>query len=322
MTVTPPRAGPGDPDPLAQFRSELRAHCYRMMGSVQDAEDVLQEVSVRVWRGRAGFEGRSSLRTWMHRVAINACLNELERKERRVLPMDLFGAAGPDEAMREPPGEVLWIQPYPDDPEQSAVGKESVELAFICTLQRLAANQRAVLILFDVLGFSAAEIAAMMATTSASVTSALQRARKVLADKRQQEPSQQVVLAQLGENGQRELVARYTAALRAHDVEGMLALLTADATWAMPPLMNWFHGHEAIAGFLAAAPYHVDWRHRTATANGQLAVGCYAWDQRAGAHVAYALDVLTVRGDQITAIVSFIDGSTFPAHGLPPLIRG
>ncbi|MGS0687958.1 RNA polymerase subunit sigma-70 [Nakamurella sp. GG22] len=314
-------AGSGQQDPLAPFRSELRAHCYRMLGSLQDAEDVLQEVSVRVWRGRAGFEGRSSLRTWMHRIAINACLNELERKERRVLPMDVFGAAGPDEAMREPAGEFLWIQPYPDDPELSAVGKESVELAFICALQRLAANQRAAVILFDVLGFSAAEIAVMMATTPASVRAALQRARKVLADRCQDEPSQQVALARLGEQGQRELVARYTAALRAHDVEGMLALVTADATWAMPPLMNWFHGRDAIAGFLAAAPFHVDWRHCAAMANGQLAVGCYAWSKSAGAHVAYALDVLTIRGDQITAIVSFIDGSLLPVHGLPPSIH-
>lgn len=307
-------------DPLAPFRSELRAHCYRMLGSFGDAEDVLQEVSLRVWRGRPGFEGRSSLRTWMHRIAVNACLNELERKQRRVLPMDLFGEAEPHEAMREPDGEVLWIDPYPDDPELSAAGRESVELAFVAALQRLAANQRAALILFDVLGFSAVEIATMMDTTRASVTSALQRARRVLAEARPPGPSQQVALVQLGDDGQRALVARYTAALREHDVEGMLALLTADATWAMPPLRNWFRGREAIARFLAAAPYNVDWRHRTANANGQLAIGCYAWDEHVGAYVAYALDVLAVRGDNIATIVSFIGGSRFPAHGLAPLV--
>ena len=173
----PPLAGSDDQDPLAPYRSELRAHCYRMLGSYHDAEDVLQEISVRVWRGRASFEGRSSLRTWMHRITINACLNELERKERRVLPMDLFGAAEPDEPMREPEGEILWLRPYPDDPELDVVGKESVELAFISALHHLPANQRAALILFDVLGFSAAEIATIVATTPASVTSALQRAR-------------------------------------------------------------------------------------------------------------------------------------------------
>ena len=309
-------------DPLAPFRSELRAHCYRMLGSFQDAEDVLQEVSVRVWRGLPGFEGRSSLRTWMHRIANNACLNELERSERRVLPMDMYGEAEPHDAMREPDEVVLWIDPYPDDPELSVVGQESVELAFVTALQLLAANQRAALILFDVLGFSAAEIAMMMDTTRAAVTSALQRARKVLSEERPPGPSQQAALAQLGDDGQRELVARYTAALRGHDVEGMVALLTADATWAMPPLRNWFHGHEAISRFLLSAPFHVDWRHRATRANGQLAVGCYAWDERAGAHVAYALDVLTVRGDNIASIVSFIDGSRFPAHGLPQRVRG
>lgn len=308
-------------DPLEPFRSELRGHCYRMLGSFQDAEDVLQEVSVRVWRGRAGFEGRSSLRTWMHRIAVNACLNELERKERRVLPMDLVGEAGPRDAMRELEEDVLWIQPCPEDPELSAVGRESVELAFVTVLQRLAPNQRAALILFDVLSFSAAEIADVLDTTPSAVTSALQRARRVMAEQRPPGPSQQVALAQLGDEGQRALVARYTAALRAHDVEGMLALLTADATWMMPPLVNWFRGREAIAGFLAAAPYHVDWRHRATRANGQLAVGCYAWDERAGAHVAYALDVLAIRGDRIASIVSFIDGSCLVAHGLPPLVR-
>ena len=309
-------------DPLTPFRSELRAHCYRMLGSFQDAEDVLQEVSVRVWRGLPGFEGRSSLRTWMHRIANNACLNELERSERRVLPMDMYGEAEPHDAMREPDEVVLWIDPYPDDPELSVVGQESVELAFVTALQLLAANQRAALILFDVLGFSAAEIAMMMDTTRAAVTSALQRARKVLSEERPPGPSQQAALAQLGDDGQRELVARYTAALRGHDVEGMVALLTADATWAMPPLRNWFRGREAISRFLLSAPFHVDWRHRATRANGQLAVGCYAWDERAGAHVAYALDVLTVRGDNIASIVSFIDGSRFPAHGLPQRVRG
>jgi len=306
---------------LEPFRSELRAHCYRMLGSFQDAEDVLQEVSVRVWRGRDAFEGGSSLRTWMHRIAINACLNELERKERRVLPMDVVGQAGPHDALREPEEDVLWIQPYPEDPELSVLGLESVELAFITALQRLAPNQRAALILFDVLSFSAAEIAEVLDTTPAAVTSALQRARKVMAGQRPPEPSQQVALARLGDEGQRKLVASYTAALRAHDVEGMVALLAADATWTMPPLANWFQGREAIAGFLAAAPYRVDWRHRVTRANGQLAVGCYAWDESAGAHVAYALDVLAIRGDRIASIVSFIDGSRLVTHGLPPVIH-
>lgn len=309
-------------DPLAPFRSELLAQCYRMLGSFHDAEDVLQEVSLRVWRGRADFEGRSTPRTWMHRIAINACLNELDRKERRVLPADLFSDASPGEGMHEADREVLWIDPYPDDPALNAVGRENVELALVCVLQRLPPNQRAVFVLFDVLGFSAAEIATMMDTTRASVTSALQRARHVLAAERLPGSSQRDALARLGDVGQRALVARYTTALREHDVVGMLALLTTDATWAMPPLMNWFKGRDSIAGFLVAAPYNVEWRHRVTRANGQLAVGCYAWDERADAYIAYALDVLEVRGDSVAGIVSFIDGSRFPTHGLPPHIAG
>jgi RNA polymerase sigma-70 factor (ECF subfamily) len=262
-------------DPLEPFRSELRAHCYRMLGSVHDAEDALQEVSLRAWRGRQDFEGRASLRTWLHRIATNACLNELDRKERRVLPVEFGPAAEAGTALYESLDEALWLEPLPDD--------------------------------------------AAMATTSASVRSALQRARRLL-EERLPERSQYSTLAALGDAGQRKLVARYTAALQQHDVEGMLALLTEDATWSMPPMPAWFRGHDAIAGFLAEAPFRVRWRHRPARANGQLAVGCFAWDEAAGAFRAYALDVLDLRGDRIATIVSFIGGERFPAFGLPPAI--
>jgi RNA polymerase sigma-70 factor (ECF subfamily) len=306
-------------DPLEPFRPELRAHCYRMLGSMHDAEDVLQEVSLRAWRARRDFEGRASLRTWLHRIATNACLNELDRKERRVLPVEFGPAAEADTARYESLDEVLWLEPFPDDPEQRAADRESVELAFVAAVQCLPANQRVALLMFDVLGFSTQEIAAAMATTSASVRSALQRARR-LVHKRVPERSQQATLAVLGDEGQRKLVARYTAALQQHDVEGMLALLTEDATWSMPPMPIWFRGHEAIAAFLAQAPFRVRWRHRPTRANGQLAVGCFAWDDAAGGFGAYALDVLELRGDRIASIVSFIDGERFPAFGLPPAI--
>jgi RNA polymerase sigma-70 factor (ECF subfamily) len=306
-------------DPLEPFRSELLAHCYRMLGSVHDAEDLLQEVSVRAWRGRGQFEGRASLRTWLHRIATNACLNELGRKERRVLPVELGPAATADNARYESLDGLPWLEPLPDDPAQRAVDRESVELAFVAAVQHLPANQRAALLMFDVLGFSAQEIAAAMATTPASVRSALQRARR-LVEERLPARSQQATLAALGDAGQRKLVARYTAALQEHDVEGMLALLTEDATWSMPPMPSWFRGHEGIAAFLVQAPYRVRWRHRPARANGQLAVGCFAWDDAAEAFVAYALDVLELRGDRIASVVSFIDGERFPAFGLPPAI--
>ena len=214
---------------------------------------------------------------------------------------------------------VPWLEPLPDDPEQHAASRESVELAFVAAVQHLPANQRVALLMFDVLGFSAQEIAAAMATTSASVRSALQRARR-LVEERLPERSQQATLAALGHEGQRKLVARYTAALKQHDIKGMLALLTEDATWSMPPMASWFRGHDAIAAFLADAPFRVQWRHRPARANGQLAVGCFAWDPSAGAFLAYALDVLELRGDRIASIVSFVDGERFPAFGLPPAI--
>jgi RNA polymerase sigma-70 factor, ECF subfamily len=310
---------PEPEDPLEPFRSELLAHCYRMLGSVHDAEDVLQEVSLRAWRARGDFEGRASLRTWLHRIATNACLNELERKERRVLPVEFGPAAEADAARYESIDGVSWLEPWPDDPEGGAADRESVELAFVAAVQHLPANQRVALLMFDVLGFSAQEIAAAMATTSASVRSALQRARRLI-EERLPERSQQATLGALGDEGQRRLVARYTAALQQHDIKGMLALLTEDATWSMPPMASWFRGHDEIAAFLAQAPFQVQWRHRRARANGQLAVGCFAWDDAAGGFGAYALDVLELRGDRIASIVSFIDGERFPAFGLPPAI--
>ena len=246
-------------DPLEPFRAELRAHCYRMLGSVHDAEDVLQEVSLRAWRGRRGFEGRASLRTWLHRIATNACLNELDRKERRVLPVEFGPAAEAGSARYEALGEALWLEPLPDDPAQRAADRESV----------------------DVLGFSTQEIAAAMATTSASVRSALQRARR-LVDERLPERSQQATLGALGDEGQRTLVARYTAALQQHDVEGMLALLTEDATWSMPPMPTWFRGHDAIAAFLADAPFRVQWRHRSARCASRAAAGSASTSTSAG----------------------------------------
>jgi len=243
-----------------------------MMGSAHDAEDVLQEVSLRAWRSREGFQGRASRRTWLHRIATNACLNELERKERRVLPVEWGPATDAGAASFAALDGVAWLEPLPDDPEQRATDRESVELAFVAAVQHLSSNERVALLMFEVLGFSNREIAELMGTTTASVRSALQRARQVVAQ-RLPERTQQATLAALGDEGQRRLISRYTAALQQHDIEGMLALLTEDATWSMPPMSCWFQGHEAIAAFLSASPFKVRWRHRPARANGQLAVG-------------------------------------------------
>jgi RNA polymerase sigma-70 factor (ECF subfamily) len=303
-------------DPLGAYRGELRSHCYRMLGSVHDAEDVLQEVSIHAWRGRDGFRGHSSRRTWLHRIAANACLDELRRKQRRVMPVEYGPQSGPDDPFDRPLHEVPWIEPLPPDPDAQATERETVELAFVAAVQHLPPNQRAALILFDVLGFSAAEIAELMDTTPASVNSALQRGRALVAE-RVPQPSQQATLRALGDRGQRELVARYTAAFEGHDLDGMLELLTEDATWSMPPLANWYRGRAAIAGFLRAGPFTVGWRHRTTTANGQLAVGCYLRAPGSAGFDPYAIDVLELRGEQIATVTSFIDGDAFAAFGLP-----
>jgi RNA polymerase sigma-70 factor, ECF subfamily len=303
-------------DPLGPYRAELRSHCYRMLGSAHDAEDVLQEVSVHAWRGRDGFRGESSRRTWLHRIAANACLDELRRKERRVMPVEYGPEAGPDEGFDRPLHEVPWIEPLPVGTEEQVAERETVELAFVAAVQHLPANQRAALILFDVLGFSAAEIAELMDTTPASVNSALQRARVLVAE-RVPRPSQQETLAVLGDRGQRDLVARYSTAFEDHDLDGMLALLTEDATWSMPPLANWYRGHASIAGFLRSGPFTVQWRHRVTSANGQLAVGCYMRAGDAEPFAPYAIDVLQLRGERIEAVTSFIDGEAFAAFGLP-----
>lgn len=308
-------------DPLGEFRTELFSHCYRMLGSFHDAEDVLQEVTLRALRGMADFEGRSSLRTWLHRIAVNACRSELERKDRRILPLDHLAAFEGDAPIGEPVVDVAWLEPAPTDPDSTVEARESVELAFVAAMQHLPANQRAALVLFEAFAFSGREIAEIMATTPASVNSALQRARKRLAARRGA-ASQQATLAQLGTAGQRDLVRRYAAAMQARDVDAILALTTEDATWSMPPLANWYRGHEAIAGFLGAGPFTRQWRHVPTAANGQLALGAYMRRDK-GKFDAYGLDVLDVTPDgRITAVTAFLDPGLLPAFGLPKTFRG
>jgi RNA polymerase sigma-70 factor (ECF subfamily) len=314
---------------IERHRSELHAHCYRMLGSVHDAEDALQEALLRAWRGLPRFEARSSLRSWLYRIATNASLDLIARRPKRVLPVDYGPAADPHDDLeppREPLVESVWMEPYPDEkvgledgfaaPDARYEQREGVELAFVAALQHLPPNQRAALILRDVLGFSAREVAESLDTTTASVNSALQRARAMV-EERVPEQRQQVTLRALGDEQLREIVEQYSEALEQGDVDALLAMLTEDATWSMPPLPNWYRGHEAIAGFLHKGPFTVRWRHVPAHANGQLAVGCYTWDEEKKSYRAFALDVLTLRDAQIAEVTGFLDARIFARFGLP-----
>jgi RNA polymerase sigma-70 factor (ECF subfamily) len=312
---------------VAPYQGELHAHAYRMLGSVHDAEDALQEALLRAWRGLPRFEGRSSVRSWLYRISTNTCLDVIARRPKRVLPIDYGPTADPHDAPGEPLIESVWVEPYADErlgvgdgfasPEAIYEQRESVELAFIAALQLLPANQRAVLILRAVLGFSAQEVADSLQTSVASVNSALQRARKTV-DERLPEQSQQATLRALGDERLSEIVQAYMGALEQDDVDTVIALLTDDATWSMPPMPSWYRGREALVAFLTEYPLRERWRHIPTRANGQLAVGCYMWDEQRERYVAGVLDVLTLRGGAIQAVTGFISPWVFQRFGDVP----
>ena len=296
-------------------QKELHAHCYRMLASVHDADDALQDALLRAWRGLAKFDGRSSLRSWLYRITTNTCLDLISRRPKRVLPIDHGPVADPGDDLGEPLIESVWVEPYADEmlgledgyasPEARYERRESVELAFIVALQHLPATQRVALILRDVLGFSAREAAETLETTVASVNGALRRARKAAAE-RLPAQSQQVALRALGDDGLGKLVRRYVDAWEQADVDAILAMLVEDATFTMPPLPTWYRGHQAIALFLTRYALRDRWRLVPARANGQLAFACYAWDAETESHTALSLDVLTLEGTRATEVTSFV----------------
>jgi RNA polymerase sigma-70 factor (ECF subfamily) len=306
---------------IGPYRGELHAHCYRMLGSVYDAEDALQEALLRAWRGLPRFEGRSSLRSWLYTIATNACLTQISRRPKRVLPIDYGPAADPHTPPGRPVVESVWIEPYPDEllgiddgpgaPEASYDQREGIELAFVAALQHLPANQRAVLILREVLAFSAKETAEMLETTVASVNSALQRARASV-ESRVPEQTQQATLRALGDDEMRALVGRYVDAWERDDVTAFAAMLTEDATFAMPPLATWYSTREGIATWARQSPMSGPWRWRAilTRANGQPALAFYSWDEEAGAHLPFALNVLSFRGSLVSDVTAFIVRST------------
>jgi RNA polymerase sigma-70 factor, ECF subfamily len=301
-------------DLVEGYRAELRSHCYRMLGSVHDADDALQEALLRAWRNLAGFEGRSSLRAWLYAIATNSALDITRRRSRRELPVSFgpAGAEGADLAAALP--DATWLEPFPDrwlgfdvpsSPEARYDQRESVELAFIVALQHLPPRQRAVLILRDVLAFSAAEVAGQLGTSVASVNSALQRAHASL-QRGLPARSQQSVLHELGDHRVRGIAQRYADAIERGDADELLSMLTKDATWSMPPVPTWFQGHGAIREFMLHGPLTERWRHQPAFANGQLAIGCYLPAEAGGGYVPAVIDVLTLAGDKIAAVTGFL----------------
>jgi RNA polymerase sigma-70 factor, ECF subfamily len=300
------------------YRTELHAHCYRLLGSVHDADDALQDALLRAWRGLPGFDDRRPLRPWLYKIATNVCLDLAASRPRRWLPVDYRSAGG---------DEPVWVEPYPDEhlglpdgyasPEARYEQREAVELAFIAALQHLPAQQRAVLILRDVLGFSAREAAGMLDATPTSVHSATQRARQTIRA-RLPGQSQQQAMRSLGDRRLRELAQRLADALEAGQVEVIVAMLAEDATFAMPPYPDWCRGRDAVSrSWLMPAGSPTGLRYLPARASGQLALGAYKLEPGQVCYLPVALDVLAWQGVRISAITAFRTPALFPRFGLP-----
>jgi RNA polymerase sigma-70 factor (ECF subfamily) len=325
----------GDHDAFRQlaepYRRELRLHCYRMLGSAHDAEDAVQETLLRAWRGLGEFEGRASFRNWLYKIATNACLNVLATRHRtaRLLPQKVGPPAR--EISQEPTTEIAWLEPYPDEPlgdvEAAAPGpearyelREAVQLAFVAAVQQLPPLQRAVLLLRDVLGWSAVEAAQLLDTSVASITSALQRARAKMETSYGSGERQ----SRLPDEQERALLDRYVAAWDTADLDGLVALLKEDAILSMPPYREWFSGRDAIRGVFAWA-----WSRylgpgafrlvRTA-ANRQPAFAVYTRSRQTGDYVAHSIQVLTLREDRIAILTYFLNAELFDSFGLPDVL--
>jgi RNA polymerase sigma-70 factor (TIGR02960 family) len=294
-----------------------------MLGSSTDAEDALQDALLAAWRAMPGFEGRSSLRTWLFRITTNACLRLASRRPPRLLSPDHGPARSDVHDLGEPVAGPVWLEPFLDegpaagedlDPATAVLRREGVELAFVAALQHLPATQRAVLLLRDVLAFSAAETAEALGTSVASANSALQRARATLAERRP-ERSQQTELAALGESGRQALVTAFVAAWERADVPALVELLSADARFTMPPLPAWFDGRDDVARFLAERVFAAPWRLVPVEVNAQVAFGCYQSD--GSAWRLGAVNVLAVRDGLVSWIAGFVDPAALCTFGLP-----
>jgi len=298
---------------VAPFRKELHAHCYRLLGSVADADDAMQDAMLGAWRGFGGFEGRSSLRTWLYRVATNACFQLSSKRAERRSPTELRASSSPQADLDPLVTEPLFLEPYPDDPESSFEQRQAVELAFVAALQHLPATQRAALVLRDVVELSATEVAELLDSSVPAIESALQRARAAVSS-RVPPRTQQAALRDLGEARQRDLVQRYMTAWTSRDALALQQLLAADVKFSMPPIPNWFDGRDHVVGFFRERVFATDWRLVPMRASGQLAFACY---QGPGLRLA-AINVISLgEGGVITEIAGFLQPELFERFSLP-----
>jgi RNA polymerase sigma-70 factor, ECF subfamily len=320
---------------LESRRAELQVHCYRMLGSFEESEDLVQETFLRAWRGRASFrfDGSSSSRAWLYRIATNACLDVLRGRPRRVLPPEVAGPADPS-VPPSPPADLPWLQPYPDrlfeqiaspedDPHAAAVSRETIELAFVAAIQHLPPRQRAVLILRDLLGWSARDTASLIEATVASVNSALARARATLEDRLPRDRSDWAPSRGLSAE-ERELLDRYLQAHDESDADALAALLRKDARLTMPPLPTWYQGREAVVAAAAQGfdPNFGRLRSVVLGANAQPAAAHYLRRPGDSAFRPLAFDVLRVEDGRIAEITSFVYPELFPAFGLADQFSG
>ena len=306
-------------DELERYRRELTGYSYRMLGSIHEAEDAVQDTMMRAWRALETLEDRTGLRPWLYRIATNVCIDMLKRRSRRALPMDVAPVATSDARLGVRRPEANWIQPAPDslilppddDPGELAVSRESVRLAFIAALQHLAPRQRAVLILRDVLRWRAEEVAVLLETSADAVNSALRRARSALATvEAEPAPSQPA-------EADRELLAAYVDAFHRHDVDALVALLRDDAIVQMPPFELWLRGRDDIRRWLIAVDALSDHLLTPVHANGSPAAAVYRPQTPGGSPTAFAIHVLDVVAGRISAIHSFLDPALFESFGLP-----
>jgi RNA polymerase sigma-70 factor, ECF subfamily len=300
------------------YRRELLAHCYRMTGSLHDAEDLVQETLLRAWKAYDRFEGKSSVRTWLHRIATNTCLTALENRQRRPLPTGLGAPSSDPTAELVDGAEVPWLEPLPDDPADPSTivdTRESVRLAFVAALQHLSPRQRAVLLLRDVLQWKAAEVADAIGASTAAVNSLLQRARAQLDTAG---PSAEDRLAPPESPEAQDRLRRYIAAFEAYDIDRLVELFTAEAIWEMPPYVGWYQGAQDIITLIhqqCPAELAGDMRMLPLTANGQPAAAMYMRD--GDGHVPFQLHVLDMTPDGVSRVVAFLDTALFAKFGLP-----